>query len=113
MWDLSLSISPASRPRTANWLEPAAVGFLLLFLFFTKASYFVVAFVFVAIFGIALKRFLRAGVIGIVVLLTAALGVQLTTGWVKHYLADILTAIEITGPVRANLFEQKKRLQPI
>lgn len=101
------AIPPASRPRTANWLESAAVAFCLLFLFFTKASYFVVGFVFVAIFGIALKRFLRAGLIGIAILLTVALGVQLTTGWVKHYLADILTAIEITGPVQANLFEQK------
>ena len=101
------AIPPVSRPRAADWLEPGAVTFLLLFLFFTKASYFVVGFVFVAIFGIALKRFLRAGVIGIVVLLTVALGVQLATGWVKHYLADILAAIEITGPVQANLFEQK------
>ena len=101
------AIPPVSRPRAADWLEPGAVTFLLLFLFFTKASYFVVGFVFVAIFGIALKRFLRAGLIGIVVLLTVALGVQLTTGWAKHYLADILAAIEITGPVQANLFEQK------
>lgn len=93
--------------RAANWLEPAAVAFLLLFLFFTKASYFVVGFAFVAIFGIALRRFLCTGVISIVVLLAVALWVQLTTGWVKHYLADIRTAIEITGPVRTNFFEQK------
>ena len=101
------AIPPTSRGRGANWLEPAAVAFLLLFLFFTKASYFVVGLVFVALFGIGMRRFLRTSVISIIVLLAVALWVQLTTGWVQHYLADLRTAIEITGPVRTNLFERK------
>ena len=76
-------------------------------MFFTKASYFVVGLVFVALFGIGMRRFCVPGIIGIIVLLAVALWVQLTTGWVQHYLADLRTAIEINGPVRTNLFEQK------
>ena len=99
------AIPPTRRPR--NWVEAAAIAFLLLFLFFTKASYFVVGFVFVAVFGIALKRFRRAGVVGIALLLAVAAGVQWATGWVARYLADIHTAIEISGAVRTNLFDRK------
>ena len=101
------AIPATGRGRAASWVEPAAVAWLLLFLFFTKASYFVVGFVFVALFGIALKRFLRTGVVSIAVLLTVALAAQLTTGWTRHYLADVLVAIEISGPVRTDLFGGK------
>ena len=101
------AIPPARHGRMANWLEPSAVAFLLSFLFFMKTSYFLVGFVFVVFFGILLKRFLRTGVIGIALFLPLLLAVQFTTGWVTHYLADVRTAIEITGPVRQHLLVQK------
>lgn len=87
----------ANRVRSGVFVEGLAVAVLLLFLFFTKMSYFAVGVAFVTIFGIALRRFLRPATIGLVGFLGATLSVQIWSGSVDDYIGDVVDAIKATG----------------
>ena len=68
-------------------VESAAIAALL---FFLKATYFAVGFVFVLLFGVALERFRRTGVWGLAAFILVVLGVQGAGRWVDDYLRDLL-----------------------
>ena len=70
--------------------ESAAIAALLSLLFFAKATYFAVGFVFVLLFGVALGRFRRTGTWGLAGFLLVVLGVQGIGGWVDDYFKDLL-----------------------
>ena len=86
-----------TRRQGNSRIEGAAVAALLLFLFFVKATYFAVGLVFVAGFGLALGMFRRAALIGIGVLTTVVFGVQVSTGVIDEYLAELAQAANVSG----------------
>ena len=87
----------SARNNTSAVVEGLAVAVLLLFLFFTKMSYFAVGGVFVAVFGIAFRRFSRPAAIGLVVFVGATLAVQVWNDSVDDYLGDVTDAVKATG----------------
>ena len=89
--------SLSARNGAGIFVDGLAVAVLLLFLFFTKMSYFVVAGVFVTIFGVLFRRFLRPATVGLLVFVGATLAVQLSNGSVDDYLRDVMDAVKATG----------------
>ena len=80
-----------------TFLDSAVIAALLSLLFFVKATYFAVGFVFVLFFGIALGRFRHTGAWGLAGLLLVVLGCQGVGGWVDDYLSDLLRTSEAVG----------------
>ena len=81
--------------------ESAAITTLLFLLFFVKATYFAVGFVFVLVFGVALGRFRQSGSWGLAGLAFVALAMQGSGGWIDDYvrdLLDVLAAVAEPGP---------------
>ena len=85
------------RRATTPHVEAAAVAALLLFLFFVKATYFVVALAFVVGFGMLLGLFRRAAAIGVGVFAVVVVGVQIATGMVDDYLFELAHSLEVSG----------------
>ena len=91
--------SDATTRTIAERLEGCIVGALLLFLFFTKASYFLVGLVFVIGFGILLDMFRRPALLGLGILASTVAIVQVATGTIDEYLRELAATVQVSGPV--------------
>ena len=85
---------PTGEAPARGWLDAATVALLLGLLFFTKITHFVAGLAFVAVVGIALGRFRRAGGLGLAGFLVcaacvAALWATTGRGSLVHYIGDI------------------------
>lgn len=86
-----------ARTRARSVVDGVAIAVLLLFLFFTKMSYFAVGAAFVCVFGLALGRFAPAAWAGSGIAVAAMLCTQVGTGAVGDYLTDVWVALRATG----------------
>ena len=73
--------------------ESAAIAILLSSLLLVKATYFVVGFVFVLLFGVLLGHFRKTASWGLAGLVFVALVVQGTGGWLDDYVGDLLDTL--------------------
>ena len=78
-------------------VEGAAVAGLLLFLFFVKASYFAVGFVFVVGFGAVLGLFRHAALTGTAAFAVVVSATQGATGLIDDYLAELAHSFNVSG----------------
>ena len=85
------------RQRGNPYVEGVAVAVLLLFLFFTKMSYFGVGCAFVVGFGAALGLFRHAAYIGATAFAVVVFVVQCATGLIDGYLAELVHSLNVSG----------------
>ena len=102
---LLLALPTARATRWSVLGEGITAGVLLTFLFFTKASYFLVGFAFAVGFGVLLGLFRRAALIGAGIFVATALVAQTATGSIDDYIGEIAATLRVSNVVwdRRNL----------
>ena len=96
---LFLFVVPARQRAspTVTMVEGAAIAALLLFLFFTKASYFAIGFAFTVGFGAALGMFRQAALIGAAAFALVVGAVHGATGVIDDYLAELAHSSNVSA----------------
>ena len=91
-------VPPRQRANaTVTTIEGTAIAALLLFLFFTKASYFAVGFAFTVGFGAVLGMFRQAALIGAAVFALVVGVAHGATGLILDYVAELAHSSEVSA----------------
>lgn len=98
-------VEPYNKTKLLGWLDVTAISGILLFLLYTKITYFVAGILFLPILALGASYNRWMTIKALVVIVMGILSIEIFFGLTQPYFQDILMTIQSSGAIRKGLFK--------